>query len=66
LLNFSPPILGFDDWSPDPLLAQWRDGTVVYRGILGDMSPEALAERDYKQQLRSQGITVLADYQKEI
>jgi hypothetical protein len=62
----SLPILGFDDGPTDPSCVVWKDGTVVYRGILGDLSPKTLArekaEQEHKQQLRDSGVVLLEDF----
>jgi hypothetical protein len=48
----------------------WRDGTVLCRGILGNVEEvrarvEACeAEAARKEELRDQGVAVLSDYQK--
>lgn len=52
------PMLGFDDWASYPSVSvQWKDGTVICRGVLGDMSPKTLArekaEEARKERLRS-------------
>jgi hypothetical protein len=67
---YRPPILGFDEWRSNPSVQiQWADGTVVYRGILGDMSPETLArekaEREHKEELRDRNVVVLDDWRNE-
>ena len=71
--EFSLPILGFDDGPTDPSLVVWKDGTVVCRGILGELDAEWLkdyqgrlqAERDYQQklqELRDRDVVVLEDW----
>ena len=67
--NFAVPILGFGDDGPIPSHVRWKDGTrLAYAGILGGVfDPEAQqahqAERARKEELRSQGVAVLSDYQ---
>jgi hypothetical protein len=39
-INFALPILGFGDGDAPPSIVKWRDGTVVYRGILGGFDPQ--------------------------
>jgi hypothetical protein len=62
--KFALPILGFDDGDPIiPSRVQWKDGTVVYRGILGAFDPEWEAEQKRKQELRShENVVLMEDY----
>jgi hypothetical protein len=65
--EFSLPVLGFSDWSPNPSCVQWKNGTVICRGILGAFDPETLAaeraEQERKEELRSHdNIVLLEDY----
>jgi len=59
------PVLGFSDYRPTDC-AVWKDGTVVFRGILGKFDAETIArdnaERDYKQKLRDRDVAVLEDW----
>jgi hypothetical protein len=64
--EFGLPVLGFSDWSPNPSCVQWKNGTVICRGILGGaFDPETLAaeqaERDRKDALRNHDNVVLLD-----
>lgn len=41
MTNLAVPMLGFGDERPPGVTVTWRDGTVVYRGILGScLQPE--------------------------
>jgi hypothetical protein len=60
--KFALPILGFDDGGPSPSRVQWKDGTVVYCGILGAFDPKWEAKQTRKQKLRDSGVALLEDY----
>lgn len=62
------PVLGLGSEDSRPCTVTWSDGTVVFRGILGDIE-EAIAhhkayeaEQTRKQELRDNGVAVLEDY----
>jgi hypothetical protein len=66
------PVLGFQGRDNDactqdakPLLVRWADGRLV-GGILADLDPRWLkafrCDQERDEQLRSQGVTVLADH----
>jgi hypothetical protein len=38
--EFCLPILGFGDEQSPPVTVTWRDGTVLYRGILGTLDAD--------------------------
>jgi hypothetical protein len=53
MADFVLPVLGLGDEQMSPVTVTWRDGTVICRGILGDMSSETLA-RQRAEQLRQE------------
>jgi hypothetical protein len=67
----SLPILGFD--RPDdactdaaPLIIRWKSGGSIIGGILAPLDPQWLkafrVDQEHNEELRSQGISVLADH----
>jgi hypothetical protein len=62
LLNFSLPVLGFSDRPPeDSVRVEWRDGTVVYCGILGKFDADTIAAEARKEELRQQPNVILIE-----
>jgi hypothetical protein len=70
MAEFCLPILGFGDEGSGSYTVTWKDGSVVYRGILGDIEELMARAREQsekeaqEQQLRDRDVIVLDDHRK--